>query len=205
VARRPGHNRREEFEQVALPHLKALYNFALKLTLDPKDAEDLVQETFLRAFRFFDTYTPGTQIRAWLFRILRNVHINRYRAARARPEETDLSKIEGGWEQNVSEEFLREHGPRSPERAFFEGVLDEEVERALAALPEEYREVVLLALVEELSYKEIAQVLSIPIGTVMSRLHRGRRILQARLLDYARRRGIVRSGAAVSNSGDRSR
>lgn len=205
MASGPPHNRREEFEQVALPHLQALYNFALKLTLDPKAAEELVQETYLRAFRFFDTYRSGTQIRAWLFRILRNTHINRYRAARARPEETDLARIEEGWERTVAEEFLRERQPRSPEEALLEGVLDEEVEQALAALPEEYREVVLLALVEELSYKEIAQVLSIPIGTVMSRLHRGRKILQARLVDYARRRGIVRPPAAVSNREDEPR
>ncbi len=195
----PPHNRREEFERVALPHLPALFNFALKLTLDPKEAEDLVQETYLRAFRFFDSYAPGTQIKAWLFRILRNTHINRYRAARARPEEVDFTKIEAGWERLVEEDFLRGRQPRSPEEEALDGVLDEEVEKALTDLPEDYREVVVLALVEELSYKEIARVLSIPIGTVMSRLHRGRKILQSRLMGYARRKGILRPGTAVSN------
>ncbi len=188
----PSTERRSEFEAVALPHLDALYNLALKLTRNSKDAEDLVQEAYLRAFRFFDSYRPGTHIKAWLFRILRNTFINRYRAAKIRPDEVDFSKIETVYERVVEQEFLQGKQPRDPETVLMSGVLDAEVQRAIDALPEEYRTVVILALIEELSYKEIAAALSIPLGTVMSRLHRGRRRLQAALLEFARRKGIVR-------------
>ncbi len=198
----PPHARRGEFEQVALPHLKSLFNLAFKLTRDRKDAEDLVQETYLRAYRFFDTYEPDTQIKAWLFRILRNTYINRYRAARVRPEEVELSRIEAGYEGMVDEAFLREREPRSPEDVLLDSTLDGEVEKAMAALPEDYRAVVIMALVEEMSYKEIAAALSIPLGTVMSRLHRGRRLLQGALLEYAARRGILRGSASVSKEGE---
>jgi len=201
VSQGPPHERTEEFERVALPHLDALFSFALGLTRDRKDAEDLVQETMLRAFRFFDSYEPETQIKAWLFRILRNTFINRYRAARARPEEIDFEKIEGAYERMVEDEFLRGRQPPDPERALLDAIPDETIQHAMAALPEEYRSVVTLALVEELSYKEIAAALAIPIGTVMSRLHRGRKHLQRDLLDYARRRGIFRHDAGVYPEG----
>jgi len=202
VAELPARDRRDEFQQQALPHLSSLYNLALRLTGNQAEAEDLVQETYLRAYRFFDTFTPGTQIKAWLFRILRNTFINRYRAKKVRPEEVELTRLEGGYETAVDQSFLREHQPRSPEEILFHGVLDEEVVKALDALPEEYRTVVHLALVEELSYKEIAAVLSIPIGTVMSRLHRGRRILQAALLDYVKKKGILPASGGVSKEGN---
>jgi RNA polymerase sigma-70 factor (ECF subfamily) len=200
----PPHHRRDEFERVALPHINALFNLALKLTRNRKDAEDLVQESYLRAYRFFDSYEAGTQIKAWLYRILRNTFINRYRAARARPEEVDFDKIESVYEQMVEEGFLTGRRAPTPEAVVMDGVLDSEIQEAMAALPDEYREVVVLALVDELSYKEIAGVLSIPLGTVMSRLHRGRKLLQAALLEYARRKGIVRGSATVPQDGDRS-
>jgi RNA polymerase sigma-70 factor (ECF subfamily) len=192
------HNRREEFEAVALPFLDALFNLALNLTRNRKDAEDLVQETYLRAYRFFDSYKPGTHIKAWLFRILRNTFINRYRSAKARPEEVDFTRIEASYERAVDENFARQHRPPSPEEAVMNGVLDEEIQLAMAALPEDYRTVVLLALVEDMSYKEIADALCIPLGTVMSRLHRGRKLLQAALLDYAKKKGIFGHGSTVS-------
>jgi RNA polymerase sigma-70 factor (ECF subfamily) len=192
VSNGPPHHRKREFEEVALPHLGALFNLAINLTRNRKDAEDLVQDAYLRAFRFFDSYEPGTQIRAWLFRILRNTFINRYRAAKVRPEEVHFDKVEVAYERWIDERFLSRHAPITPEQVVMDGVLDDEVRQAVDELPEEYRTVVLLALVEELSYKEIAAALSIPLGTVMSRLHRGRRRLQATLLDYARRRGIIR-------------
>jgi RNA polymerase sigma-70 factor (ECF subfamily) len=192
VAGKPPHDRTGEFEEVALPYLDALFNLALNLTRNRKDAEDLVQETYLRAFRFFDSYQPGTHIKAWLFRILRNTFINRYRAAKIRPEEVDFDKIEGAYEQIVEEDYLRGRRPPSPEEAVMVSVPDEEIQQAMAALPEEYRSVVIMALVEEMSYKEIASALSIPLGTVMSRLHRGRKLLQKSLLEYAQRKGIVR-------------
>jgi len=193
----PPHERTGEFEEAALPHLNALFNLALNLTRNRKDAEDLVQETYLRAFRFFDSYQPGTHIKAWLFRILRNTFINRYRAARVRPDEVAFDKVELAYDKLVDQQFIESKQPPSPEKLVLDGVLDEEVEQALAALPEEYRSVVIMALIEELSYKEIAAALSIPLGTVMSRLHRGRKQLQVALVEYAQRRGIIRPSSGV--------
>ncbi len=191
------HDRKEEFEEVALPFLEPLFNLAFHLTRNRKDAEDLVQETYLRAYRFFDSYKPGTQIKAWLFRILRNTFINRYRSAKLRPEEVDFAKVEATHERIVDEQFLRNKKPPSPEAMVLHDVLDEQVQRALDRVPVDYRTVVLMALVEEMSYKEIAAALSIPLGTVMSRLHRGRKLLQVSLLEYAARRGIGRGPQRV--------
>jgi RNA polymerase sigma-70 factor (ECF subfamily) len=198
----PRHGREDEFQRVAIPHLAALYNLALGLTRERRDAEDLVQDTYLRAYRFFDRYTEDTQIRAWLFRILRNTFINRYRAARQRPAEVDFDRVEAAYERIIDAEFLREREPATPEDEVLAGVVETEVREALGALPEEYRTVVHLALVEDLSYREVAEVLGIPVGTVMSRLHRGRRLLQASLLEYARKKGILRGGAGVPPSGE---
>jgi RNA polymerase sigma-70 factor, ECF subfamily len=194
-------DRRSEFESVALPHLAAMYNFALKLTRNAGDAEDLVQESYLRAFRSFHTFAPGTQIKAWLFRIVRNTFINAYRAAKVRPEEVDSPALDAGYENVIDAAFRRDHEAPSPESVVLDGVLDEEVADAISALPEEYRSVVLLALVEELSYREIAEALGVPVGTVMSRLHRGRKQLQGALVGYATRRGIIRAGRAVDPEG----
>jgi len=193
------HDRRAEFEEVAVPFMPALFNLAVNLTRNRKDAEDLVQETYLRAYRFFDTYKRGTHIKAWLFRILRNTFINRYRAARVRPEEVDFAKLESSYEVMVAEDYLKAHQPPSPEKSVMDAVLDDEIQQAMARLPEEYRSVVIMALVEEMSYKEIASALSVPLGTVMSRLHRGRKLLQASLLEFARRKGILSSRADVAN------
>ena len=187
----PPHGRRDEFEEMALPHFDALFRLGLNLTRNRKDAEDLVQETYLRTYRFFDTYQPGTHIKAWLFRILRNAFINRYRAKKVRPAEVDFAKIESAYEQAIDEQFLRNSQPSSPEDLVMDGILDHEIQRAVLDLLEEYRMVVLMALMEEMSYKEISSALSIPLGTVMSRLHRGRKLLQGALLDLARKRGIL--------------
>jgi len=196
------HDRKEEFEETALEYLTPLFNLALNLTRNRKDAEDLVQETYLRAYRFFGSYQPGTQIKAWLFRILRNTFINRYRAQKVRPDEVDFSKVELSYERVVDEQFLQANRPVSPEDALMNGVLDEEIETAMARLPEEYRSVVILALVEDLSYKEIAAALSIPLGTVMSRLHRGRKLLQGHLLEYAKKKGILSGPSGVATDED---
>ena len=202
VARGQPHQRKEEFEEVALPHLDALFSLALSLTRHGKDAEDLVQETYLRAFRFFDSYRAGTNIRAWLFRILRNTFINRYRSQKIRPEEVDFGKIEATYEQMIEGNFLGRNSSPSPEDILLDRTLDGEVEKALDQLSEEYRLVVLMALLEDMSYKEIASALSIPLGTVMSRLHRGRKMLQASLLEFAQRKGILRPGADVPTDED---
>jgi RNA polymerase sigma-70 factor (ECF subfamily) len=178
----------EEFERVALVHVHSLYNMALRFTRNPAEAEDLLQDTLVRAFRFFHRYQPGTNAKAWLFKILRNGFINRYRRAQKRPEEVDFSKFEESFESALE---LRQR-PKGPEEELLERSLDEPIEAALRALPEEYRSVLLLAVVEDLSYREIAAALDCPIGTVMSRLHRARKHMKARLMDYARERGIVR-------------
>lgn len=193
------HGRKAEFEERALPHFDALFSLALNLTRNRKDAEDLVQEAFLRAYRFFDSYQPGTHIKAWLFRILRNAFINRYRAKKVRPVEVDFAKIESAYEQAIDEQFLSRSRPGSPEELVMDGIMDHEIQQAVLDLPEEYRLVVLMALLEEMSYKEISSALSVPLGTVMSRLHRGRKLLQGSLLDLAKKRGILKAPSAVPN------
>lgn len=172
-----------------MPHTGSLFNLALRMTRNEKDAEDLVQETLLRAYRFFHTYEPGTNIRAWLFRILKNNFINRYRKVQRQPAIVDFAKLEESFETIFDQAFRS--GSKTPEEIVVDSSYHGEVLEAMEGLPEDYRTVVVLALVEDLSYKEIAQVVGCPIGTVMSRLHRGRRLLQARLAEYAMRRGIV--------------
>jgi RNA polymerase sigma-70 factor, ECF subfamily len=184
-------NRQREFEAAALPYLTPLFNFALKMTRSRERAEDLVQDTYLRAYRAYATFTPGTNMKAWLFQILKNVHINVYRSAKCRPEDVAFDAIEGVAEAHIDEGWSSDFAPETPETIVMNGVLDGEIQEALEALPEEFREVVLLAFVEEMSYREIADVLGIPMGTVMSRLHRGRKLLQARLTEFATRRGFA--------------
>jgi RNA polymerase sigma-70 factor (ECF subfamily) len=181
----------DPFETEALSFLDALYRTALRMTRSEADAEDLVQETYIRAFRFREQFTPGTNLKAWLFRILTNTFINSYRRRKAQPEFTELEDVDefslyrrmagGGQAASTSPD---------PEKEFLDGIVDVEVKDALAELPEKFRSVVLLD-VEGFSYKEIAEMLGIPIGTVMSRLHRGRKFLQKRLFDLAQERGIA--------------
>jgi RNA polymerase sigma-70 factor (ECF subfamily) len=185
--------RADEFETEALSYLDALYRTGLRMTRSEADAEDLVQETFIRAFRHRDQFTPGTNLRAWLFRILTNTFINSYRKKSAQPDTTELDAIE---EATL---YRRMSGAASstssePERLVVDNMLDSEVKQALDELPERFRSVVVLD-VEGFSYREIAEMLEIPIGTVMSRLHRARRSLQKRLYDLARERGIAAARA----------
>ena len=180
----------DEFETEALRHLDALYRTALRMTRSEADAEDLVQETYIRAFRFRDQFTLGTNMKAWLFRILTNTFINTYRRKAAQPEVTDLEGVdEFSLYRRMADERAASSSP-DPEAELLKGVVDTEVTDALEELPEKFRNTVLLD-VEGFSYKEIAEMLSIPIGTVMSRLHRGRKFLQKRLYDLARERGIA--------------
>ena len=182
---------RARFAEEALPLAPQLYSAAMRMTRNTADAEDLVQETYLKGYRSFATFEEGTNLRAWLFRILTNTYINTYRAKQRRPEETDLDSIEdfylyrriGGLEEALAS--------RSAEDELMDLFTDDEVKQALEDLPENFRLPVLLADVEGFSYKEIAEMLDIPMGTVMSRLHRGRKAMQKALFDFAEQRGLV--------------
>ena len=187
--RRTAEARKREFENAALPHADALFNFALKMTHNVKDAEDVVQDTYMRAFRFFHHFEPGTNCRAWLFRILKNVHINSYRKNQRIPDTVNWDQIEEFYDSVAPEDSIRRH--KTPEEIFFESSVDRQVEQAIRDLPPEYRAVVVLNFAEDLSYREIAAVLDIPIGTVMSRLHRARKTLKVKLADYAREQGVL--------------
>jgi RNA polymerase sigma-70 factor (ECF subfamily) len=184
----------DPFETEALSFLDALYRTALRMTRSEAEAEDLVQETYIRAFRFRHQFTQGTNLKAWLFRILTNTFINQYRRKAARPDTTELDDVE----ESILYRHMRDVSPGSaspdPEAELIDNTLSSEVKDALEALPEKFRTTLLLD-VEGFSYKEIAEVLDIPIGTVMSRLHRGRKFLQKRLYDLARDRGIVAARA----------
>lgn len=179
-----------EFEQAALLHLSALYTAAFYFTRNEAEAEDLVQETCLRAFRFFHKFQPGTNCRAWLLSILRNVFINRYRQKRREPEMIDWEKIDQVYESIVVQHVDAEKS--SPEQLLFSQLMDHEVQEALKALPEEFRTAIILVDIEELSYEEAAKVMECPVGTVRSRVSRGRRMLQVALKDYALRRGVIK-------------
>jgi RNA polymerase sigma-70 factor (ECF subfamily) len=176
--------RRKQFEDEALVHLDALYSFALKLARSRDDAEDLVSDTLLRAFERWEQYRLGTNIRAWLFTILYHVFVSRKRRIDAR--EVQPTEEGEGWSA------FEAVGELDPEGRFYDSFLDEEITRAIGALPEEYRSAVVLSDVHELRYAEIAQVLGVPEGTVKSRLFRGRRILQKKLVNYAVEMGYVK-------------
>jgi RNA polymerase sigma-70 factor (ECF subfamily) len=181
---------RDQFEKEALVHVDALYGLATRLTRNERDAEDLVQDTVLRAFRFFDRYDTGTNCKAWLLKILHNVFINKYRRrVRERALAGALAPAEGEG-ATLSTEAVQ--AARDPEGAILAGMLSADVQRALDALPEEFRLAVVLCDLEELSYREIADVMECPIGTVMSRLYRGRRLLQQTLRGYAVEQGVVK-------------
>ncbi len=185
------------FAEQAMPFMGSLYSTALRMTRNPADAEDLVQETFLKGYRAFGSFTEGTNLRAWLFRILTNSYINRYRAQQRRPEEVDLDDVEDLYLYRRLSGTDEERVGRSAEDQLLEHITSDEVREALEALPETFRLVVLLADVEGFSYKEIAEIADIPIGTVMSRLHRGRKAMQKRLFDYAMENGLISRNEAV--------
>ncbi len=180
-----------DFADQAMEFMPQLYSAALRMTRRPADAEDLVQETYLRAYRGFGGFKEGTNLKAWLYRILTNTFINSYRAKQRRPDETELDEAEdlylyrrlGGLEAVTM--------GRSAEDELMDWFTDSEVKAAMEALPEQFRLAVILADIEGFSYKEIAEILDIPIGTVMSRLHRGRKSLQKQLYEFAATRGLV--------------
>ncbi len=188
---------RQELEAEALTYIDSLYRTALRMTRNPADAEDLVQETYLRAFRSLHQFRPGTNLRAWIFRILTNAYINEYRKRTRRPTRASLDDLE--------EFYLYDHlvdsgvQPQSerPEDVVIERISTEDVINSLDELSEDFRNVVLLADVEGFSYREIAEILDIPIGTVMSRLYRARRRLQRLLYDFAVESGYLKDQAGL--------
>ena len=176
------------FRSGELPYADALYGSALRLTRNRQDAEDLLQETYLKAYAHYDGFTEGTNLKAWLFRILKNAFINGYRRVKAGPKEVDLGA--GGDEALDAARSKVAEGAKdaTPEASLLAATLDRGVAEALAALPEDFRLVVELVDLQDFSYREVADILEVPLGTVMSRLYRGRRLLESALLDYGRRR-----------------
>jgi RNA polymerase sigma-70 factor, ECF subfamily len=193
VAEETPEQRRARFERDALPFLDQLYAAAMRMTRNPADAEDLVQETFVKAFAAFHQFEEGTNLKAWLYRILTNTFINSYRKRQRQPQQANTESVED-WQLAAAESHTST-GLRSAETEALDHLPDSDVKEALQSLPEDFRLAVYLADVEGFSYKEIAEIMGTPIGTVMSRLHRGRRGLQRLLTDYARERGLVRVGA----------
>ncbi len=188
-------NSRKEFEDIAMEHVDSLYSMAMRLVFNKEEAEDLVQETYLKAYRFFNTFQKGTNIKAWLFKILRNTFINKYRKTANSPGEIfyeDVESVNSNLaykQENDAGELADTLESKCSELGNF---MEDDVKHAIDSLPVEYKEAILLSDVEELSYNEIAEITNVPIGTVKSRLNRARKMLQKSLWEYAKDRGFIK-------------
>ena len=177
---------RKEFEDVALQHMSAIHNAALRMAKDKSEAEDLVQDTYLRAYRFFNRFQKGTSMKAWLFKIMKNTFINSFRKQAKTPEHINFDRLVLSEYEPVS--------PDNPEKEVLYGFFGDDFMRAVESLPEEFRLVILLSDVDGFSYKEIAKIVGCPMGTIMSRLHRGRKLLRGSLREYAEELGYACNG-----------
>jgi RNA polymerase sigma-70 factor, ECF subfamily len=177
-----------DFDNEIMPHLGALRSFALKMTKDQDDSEDLVQDTLLKAYRFFDKFEKGTNAKAWLFQIMKNSFINNYRKHASEPEKVDYEDVQNFYENIKADQVKTAHFQGDA----FSDVLDDELASALSALPDDFRTIVFLSDIEGYTYEEIADFLDCPIGTVRSRLHRARKMLYAILYQYAQKRGFIK-------------
>ncbi|MGI8794595.1 MAG: sigma-70 family RNA polymerase sigma factor [Acidimicrobiales bacterium] len=183
--------RQQQFTEQAMEFMSSLYTAALRMTRSPSDADDLVQETYLKAYRAWDSFQQGTNLRAWLYRILTNTYINMYRAKQRKPDQSDLDEVEDLYLYRRLGGLEAARAGRSAEDEVMDLFTEGDVKDAIESLPEQFRMAVLLADVEGFDYKEIAEILDIPIGTVMSRLHRGRKALQQALYAFGMDRGLV--------------
>lgn len=181
--------KKERFEKEALIHLDALFRTALRMTKNDGDANDLVQETFLKAYRFWDKFEEGTNCRAWLFRIMTNIFINNYRSKAWKPQTVDLEEVDDDF---IFGTLSANDDQKDPETSFLNKVFEEDVKAAIEELPEDFRLVIMLSFIEGFSYQEIADIVDLNIGTVKSRLHRGRKLLQKSLWQYAVRNGFAK-------------
>ncbi|MDQ0258338.1 sigma-70 family RNA polymerase sigma factor [Sinomonas atrocyanea] len=189
--------RRERFERDAMQYVDQLYSAAMRMARNPADAEDLVQEAYAKAFAAFHQYKPGTNLKAWLYRILTNTYINLYRKRQREPQQAQTDSVED-W-QLARAESHTSTGLRSAEAEALDHLPDSDVKEALQSIPEEFRLAVYFADVEGFAYKEISEIMNTPIGTVMSRLHRGRKMLRDRLADYAAERGFAGARAVAAS------
>ncbi|MFZ1081733.1 MAG: sigma-70 family RNA polymerase sigma factor [Candidatus Kryptoniota bacterium] len=189
----PNEGRRENFEKEMLPHMTAVYNFAVRMIGDSDDAKDLVQETYIRAYRYFEKFALGTNARGWLVQIMKNIYINQYRKNIAAPEKVEYDEIENFY-ANIKSSMV---DGNDLQEKLFGNLLDDEVSGALLELPDEFRMAVVLFDIEGFTYAEIAEINEVPVGTVRSRLHRGRKILRDKLREYALRHGFKHADEKV--------
>lgn len=181
--------KRKSFEAEALQHMEALYRTALRMTKNESDAEDLVQEAYVKAYRFWDRFEPGSNCRAWLFKIMTNIFINEYRSKTCSPMSINVDELDDNF---LYGQLAVDQTTRNPEQELFSRIFDDDIKKAIESLPDDFRLVVVLAFLEGFSYQEIADIMDLQLGTVKSRLHRGRKLLQKALWDYAIKNGYIK-------------